>query len=122
MFGDLFARVDQVHRLVVEQERCQIRMANIAARTSPDARDVTSVELGFQSDRNEMWISSLSVPTPFRSIGLGRQLVQAAENVARQMGVRIINVFPLTSARSFWDKMGYRPHPRTARVVWKRVK
>ena len=53
--------------------------------------------------------------------GIGRQMVRATERIASMLGIRAINLFPLFGSESFWRKMGYRPHHRTARVMSKTV-
>ncbi len=79
------------------------------------------MELSLRLDIREMWIASLHVAVALRSVGLGRQLVQAAEAIARAAGVTVVNVLPLYSSDPFWVKMGYRPHPCTVRVLCKQV-
>lgn len=79
------------------------------------------MELSLRLDIREMWIASLHVAVPFRSMGLGRQLVQAAEAIARAVGIAVVNVLPLYTSDPFWLKLGYRPHPCTVRVLCKQV-
>ena len=81
--------------------------------------DLTGIELYFCLDTKDMWIGFIHVAFPLRSIGIGRQLVCTAEEVARSMDFRNIKVFPLQSSKSFWLKMGYRPHCCTNRALSK---
>ena len=120
-FGEAFSYYSQADPLVLEEGQFEIRIFYVSLRTSPDPSNVTRVTLHFRFDTNEMWIGSLSVATPFRLIGLGRQLVEAAETIARAIGIPSVKVYPFTSARSFWEKMGYCPHRCTARVLSKDV-
>jgi len=122
IFADVFSCFKPDDQLVVEHVRGQIRIVYVAASTSRDLRDVTAVELLFGFDPNEMWIASLTISSPFRSIGLGRQLVRTAERIARAMKIQVICVFPLTWARPFWKKIGYRPRRGTTRVLWKDIR
>ena len=107
--------------LVLEKVNQNIRIVYSSERTSVLPSDPTGMELNFFLDTEEMWISSLHVSVPFRSTGLGRQLVHAAEVFARTIGIKIINVLPIYSSQSFWLKMGYKPHRCTARVLHKSV-
>lgn len=79
----------------------------------------TEIDLYFCLDTKYMWISSLHVAASFRSIGIGRQLVHAAEETARSMDFKNICVFPLQSSKSFWEKLGYRVHYCTYRALSK---
>ena len=79
------------------------------------------MECRIHFDTNHLWIGSLQVSTSFRSRGLGRQLVDAAEEIACEMGVRTVSVLPLLSAQGFWSRMGYRAHPGMARVLSKEL-
>lgn len=68
-----------------------------------------------------MWIGDLRVAPLRRRRGWGRRLVRAAEGVARAMSSHVVTVFPLVHAVPFWQRLGYRPHDRTARVYVKIV-
>ena len=107
--------------LVVKEAHPNIRVVYSPARASGGPSDPTMIRLCLRRDTAEMWIGSLHVAVPFRSKGLGRQLVQAAEEFARAAGVAIVNVLPLYSSHPFWAKMGYRSHPCTSRVLSKHV-
>ena len=120
-FGEAFSYYSEADPLVVEEGKFEIRISYVSLRTSPDPSNVTCVTLHFRFDANEMWIGSLSVAIPFRSNGLGRQLVEAAETIARAIEIPSVMVYPFTSARSFWEKMGYCPHCWRARVLSKIV-
>ena len=91
--------------LVVEQEQHGTRVAYAATPAASEHPDLTVLEFGVSRDTNEMWIGRLSVATSSRSSGLGRELVRVAEEAARRMGIRTINVFPYIPAASFWEKM-----------------
>ncbi len=107
--------------LVIGKVNQNIRIVYSSERTSVLPSDLTGMELHFSLDTKEMWISSLRVAVPFQSIGLGRQLVFAAEEVARVTGVATMNVLPVNASQSFWLKMGYRSHRCTARVLSKSI-
>jgi GNAT superfamily N-acetyltransferase len=130
--GDLYKTVRTIfqkgfscfHRddlIVVRRDRGQIRIRYVATTISSDPGDITGVQLRLGFDANEMWIGSLTVGAPFRSLGLGKQLAQSVERLARELKLSFIHLFPLVAARSFWSKLGYRPHPRMARVLRKDV-
>ena len=99
----------------------RVRLSYVSEKTSSGCDDFTGVQLIFDPDKNVMWIRDLRVASVSRSCGLGRQLVHAAERLARKVGVRTINLMPLTSARRFWQKMGYTQHPRVTRILTKRL-
>ena len=105
--------------LVIEKVNHNIRIVYSSERTSVLPSDPTWMELNLRLDTEEMWISSLHVAVPFQSIGLGRQLVHAAEETARSVNFKNICVFPLQSSRSFWKKLGYRVHYCTHRALSK---
>lgn len=107
--------------LVIEKVHRNIRIVYSSKRASVLPSDLTGMELNLCLDTEEMWIGSLHIAVPFRAIGLGRQLVHAAEEVARVTEFRTINVLPIYSTRSFWLKMGYRSHRCTAHVLSKSV-
>jgi len=107
--------------LVVEKVNHNIRIVYSSVRTSVLPSDPTGIKLNLCLDKEEIWISSLHVAVPFQSIGLGRQLVHAAEEFARTIGIKIINVLPVHSSQSFWLKMRYQSHRCTARVLSKSV-
>jgi N-acetylglutamate synthase-like GNAT family acetyltransferase len=88
---------------------------------SPDPQDITQVNLSFDFDTCELWISWLSVSTQLRLSGVGSQLVNVAETIARVIGIQIICVFPLVSTNTFWEKMGYVPYRRATRVLCKQL-
>lgn len=107
--------------LVLTKAHRSVRIIYSSARASVAPSDLTEMELRLRHGTEEMWIGSLHVAVPFRRMGLGRQLVEAAEEIARAAGVAVINVFPLYSSRSFWLKMGYRSHLATSGVLSKYV-
>jgi GNAT superfamily N-acetyltransferase len=69
-----------------------------------------------------MWIRHLQVASDYRFRGLGRQLVRAAEHLAEKVGMRTINLMPLSTSRPFWEKMGYVPHAGMTRVLTKELR
>jgi len=121
VFGRVLSCFSEEDSLVAERQQHGIRVAYTPGSASPDPRDPTVLRFSFCCETNEMWIGSLSVAAPFRSSGLGCELVQVAEETARRMGIRTVNVFPYVSVASFWEKMGYQPHPCTARVLTKHL-
>jgi len=110
---------DQQDELLLES-RCQgAHMAYVSARASRSPSDITCMTCEISFERSEMWFSTLQVSSAFREQGLGRQLVTAAERIACAVGLQVVNGFPLHSSRPFWEKMGYRAHPRIAHVLTK---
>ena len=106
---------------IYEKVHQNVKIVYYSKLVSVPPSDLTGIELYLCLDTGKIWIGALHVAVSFRSIGLGRQLVRAAEEVARSMDFRNINVFPLQSSRSFWLKMGYQPHYCTSRVLSKSV-
>ena len=120
-FRKMFSCFSSDDTIVYEKVHRNVRIVYYSKILSISPSDLTCIELNFCLDTEDMWIGLLHVAKPFRSVGLGSQLVRAAEEVAHLMGLRNINVFPLHHTESFWLKMGYRPHYRTARVLSKYV-
>ena len=56
-------------------------------------------------------LRSLAVDEPQRGTGLGKQLVEATEEHAREQGVRELYLLT-TTAEEFFASLGYRPVPR----------
>lgn len=110
---------DEGDTLSVGQELDDVRVAYVSLQASAGCSDCTCMQCQIYLDAGEMWIASLRVGTPFRLQGLGRQLVTASERIAREMGIRIIKVFPFPVSEPFWRKMGYDPDPGTTRVLLK---
>ena len=116
-FREKVSCFDEGDPVVVENGFQQTRILYICVRASGGTSESTFVECRIDFDSRQMWIGALEVSTSFRLQGLGRQLAEAAEEIARQIGIGMVNVFPLPSAQAFWRKMGFRPHPRMARVL-----
>ena len=116
-----FSPYDRDDLLVIEGWQRQTSIAYVSTQSSAALGDITGVEFRCSHGAKEMWLGSLRIATPFRLTGLGRQLVGVAETIAREIGMGVINVFPLMSSRLFWEKMGYGPHPHTSRVMRKIV-
>jgi GNAT superfamily N-acetyltransferase len=112
----------EADKLDVDELLRMVRLSYVSAIASDSHEDFTGMQLTFHSDKNLMWIRNLRVASVSRSHGLGRQLVYAAERVAREVGVGRINLMPLTPARTFWEELGYTPHPRATRVLTKRLR
>lgn len=108
--------------LMVERARRSVLITYSPVRASAPPDDLTSMKLRLRRDTHEMWIGSLHVAVPFRSRGLGRELVEAAEEIARATGALIVNALPLYASRPFWLKMGYRRLVCTSRVLSKHVR
>lgn len=83
------------------------------------SNDTTHVQFRFDLKYTEMWIGMLEVVGAYQFKGIGREMVRAVESVARKLGLRRINLFPLYSSQKFWLKMGYGAHHCTARVLSK---
>lgn len=108
---------DEEDPLGVENHHHDVQVTYCCRRASDAPHDLTCLRLRFYLDTGVLWIGNLHVAASFRLRGLGRQFVQASEITARKLGMRSVHVFPFLSSRSFWWKMGYRPHPCTARVL-----
>lgn len=99
----------------------RIQVEYIADSATSTSRDKTFIQMRFYPAQQLVWIHYLRVASEFRSCGLGHRLRQAAEGVARGLGAEKVLVFPLTQARSFWERAGYEPNQTTARVLTKRL-
>ena len=121
MFRNVVSCFSSDDTLFIEKINQNIRIVYSSKRASVLPSDLTGMELHLSLDAKEIWISSLHVAVPFRSTGIGRQLVHAAEEVARVIEFETINVLPVNASQSFWLKMGYRPHRCTAKVLSKSV-
>lgn len=119
VFSNVVSCFSSDDTLFVEKVNNNIRVVYFLKRASVLPSDLTGMELKLSLKTREMWISSLHVAVPFRSKGFGRQLVHAAEEVARVTEFETINVLPILSSQSFWSKMGFRSHRCTARVLSK---
>jgi ribosomal protein S18 acetylase RimI-like enzyme len=79
----------------------------LLARTA-DQAVVGSVMVGYDGHRG--WIYSLGVANSHRRTGLGRQLIEHAENWLRERKapvVRLLMMSSNTSAASFYESCGY---------------
>ena len=81
----------------------------------------TKIEVLIHPHTGTVWIAWLHIAFSFRSAGLGRQLVRAAEGIAYALGLCVVNVFPLYGSHPFWLKLGYQSHPYTSRVLCKHL-
>ena len=117
VFSGSIAWYDEEDPLGVENFHHDVQVIYCCRRASEDPHDRTCLRLRFCLDTGVLWIGDLHVVASFRLRGLGRQLVRASEITARKLGMHSAHVFPFLSSRSFWGKMGYRPHPCTARVL-----
>ena len=128
------SRIEEVIRLVfatelpfasvqdgldVEIGERSVRVAYLSLKLSDAAGDLTAIKFHPRLDTGELWIGDLHVAKPFRRQRVGRRLVQAAEIVATQTRMDVVNLFPLRSSGSFWAKLGYAPHRFTATVLSK---
>jgi len=116
-----FCWFDKDDPLIVECGTGQVRVFYLSRRASPGSDATTFLKCRFNLESSQMWIGSIQVAASYRRQGLGRQLVQMAEEIAHAMEIGVVTVFPLTSSQHFWSKMGYTSKPRTARVLWKHL-
>ena len=82
----------------------------LVAEDDSHPRSVIGVAIGSYDGRRG-WIFRLAVAVPHRREGVGRELVRELERRFLQMGVERIRVLTLsdnTSARRFWEGLGYR--------------
>ncbi len=110
---------DEDDRLLVDVGPDRIRIAYVSAQASAGSCDCTCMQCQIHVDVDEMWIADLRIAAPLRLLGLGRQLVTALEQIARETATRRIKVLPFPASVPFWRKMGYEPDLRTARVLSK---
>ena len=106
--------------MVDHGSRC-MEFRYIARSRSPHHRELAQVHIRIGFEEGVLWICNVTVGEPFRACGLGRRLVNAVEGYARRIRVNEIRLYPLWSARAFWHKLGYLPHPRAALVLSKPV-
>jgi GNAT superfamily N-acetyltransferase len=112
--------------LVVEPDVNNVRWRFVLDDARPGGDSFAAEELARLDCRlhphdDLMWIGDLSVSQDLRRRGWGRRLVRAAEGVARNMGCNRVVVFPLVDSMPFWRRLGYLPHPKTARVLLKSI-
>ncbi len=112
---------DDEDTLVVEKELDQVSIRYCSVQASA-GKEATCLRLSLRCDGSEMWIRDVHVAASFRSAGLGRQLVRAAEGIAGELEIEVVSAYPLGSSGSFWQKMGYRRHRSTARALSKSVR
>ena len=105
--------------LIYEKVHRNVKIIYYLKLVSVPPSDLSGIELNLCLDTGEIWIGALHVSASFRSNGIGRQLVRAAEEVARSIDFKNINIFPLKPSQSFWLKMGFQPHHCTVRVLSK---
>lgn len=96
-----------------------VRVAYSSFESSDAPSDRIAIRLHLRLDVGELWISDLHVAKPLRLQGVGRRLVRAAEIVASETRMDVVNLFPLRSSGPFWARLGYVPHRFTARVLSK---
>ncbi len=116
-----FSRLECEGLLQTERYFDEFRIRYATTEFTDRPGNVTQVRLAWRSTLEELWIGYLHVASQFRGRGLGKRLVLASEQLAYRLNARSIQVYPLQSAREFWLDRGFAPHPRTARVVIKRV-
>ena len=119
VLGETVRCFDEHDALLIETGRYGVRIAYTSGLVPPGDGDITHLECCIDFQDRQMWVGDLRVASSLRSKGIGRQLVKAAERIALVLGLRTVKVFPLASAERFWNKMGYRSYPKTARVVTK---
>jgi len=90
-------------------------------RSSPSADEDAWLALRLLPQAGKLWIEDLWVADDQRRRGCGSRLVACVERFARDLDITTIEAMPLRRARAFWEKLGFRPHPRVARVVAKHV-
>lgn len=110
---------DAQDSLDVEIGDRSVRVAYSSFELSDAPREITAIRFDLRLSVAELWIGELHVAKPFRRQGVGSQLVRAAEIVASETGMDVVNVFPLGSSGPFWAKLGYVPHRITAKVLSK---
>ena len=110
---------DDADEISVDIDRKGVCVVYTSTPNARAANDVTQMKCRADFQSGQMWVDDLRVATHLRSNGFGRQFVAAAETLAANLGLRTLNAFPLVSARRFWTRMGYTPHPKKARIVKK---
>jgi ribosomal protein S18 acetylase RimI-like enzyme len=72
-------------------------------------------------DGHRGWLYYVAVEPAFRSGGLGRLMVDVAEDWLRGLGVRKVNLIirdTNTAVRGFYERLGYDVEPRTQMARW----
>ena len=70
------------------------------------------------------WFSHLAVLPAYQKRGIGRQLVQCVEEVARQQGYTVIGANSRLNSTEYFEKLGFRikgiptKYFSTIQVVW----
>lgn len=105
--------------LKVETGERSVRVTYSSFESSDMSVDVTGIRLDLRLYTGELWIGNLYVAKPSRLLGLGRRLVQAAEIIAYEARMDVLNLFPLRASEPFWAKLDYVPHRFTAKVLSK---
>lgn len=118
VFECQFSWFDRSDPLVVEVAFPQAHILYVCSAASGNGEN-TFIDSRFYFDSSQMWIGSMQVASSYRLRGFGRQLVRAAEATAGALGLEEVSVLPLPSSIAFWQKIGYVPDPRSARVLRK---
>ena len=105
--------------VIIDEVQGRLRAAYYLREAPPSAGEIARVHLRLDLERHEAWIGKVEIAAPYRSQGLGRRIVRAAEVAARRLGIRTINLYPLFGSEPFWRRVGYGPGHRTARVLSK---
>ena len=105
-------------RLDIERARAS-GAAEILVAADERGRIVASVMAG--NDRHRGWLYYLAVAPEFQGTGLGRRMVNAAEDWLKARGVvkLMLMIRPSnTQVRGFYETLGYEKQQRVLMVRW----
>lgn len=112
---------DEEDQVLVSGEPDELRLAYISVQSSQQPQGATFAHFRIEYECGQIWIDSLGVSDSRQRQGIGREIVQAIEATAREIGVHSIKVYPLAKVVGFWNALGYKPDARIARVLHKEV-
>jgi N-acetylglutamate synthase-like GNAT family acetyltransferase len=120
-FAECVRLYDEQDQIIVHMESFELRLIYISVRASRQSSFATSIQCCVNEERPQMWIRSLQVPELLRRQGLAHEMIQAAESIARALGLSEIMVDTQRDVAGFWTALGYAPHESVSRVLRKDI-
>lgn len=62
-----------------------------------------------EQEKGKILLRQMAVKNDLQGKGIGRALMSFAENIARDIGYRELNMYARKSVAGFYDKLGYKP-------------
>ncbi len=62
----------------------------------------------FEKEEGVGWVSHLAVDSAYQEKGLGKKLMEAVEQAAREKGYKIIGCMSRLNTTSYFEKMGFK--------------